>query len=94
MNGNPMPSWQTGLLTMQTATRCGAHCRTTGLPCQAPAMPNGRCRMHGGRSPGAPCGEAHGNFKHGLRTKEAMEERRALGAAVAALKKLIEGAGS
>ncbi|MGO8839738.1 MAG: HGGxSTG domain-containing protein [Methyloceanibacter sp.] len=24
------------------------------MPCQSPAMPNGRCRMHGGKSPGAP----------------------------------------
>jgi hypothetical protein len=34
------------------APRCGAKARTTGLACRAPAMPNGRCRMHGGRSTG------------------------------------------
>src|ERR1700683_5362927 len=34
------------------APRCGAKARTTGLACRAPAMPNGRCRMHGGRSAG------------------------------------------
>ena len=28
----------------------GAKARTTGCPCRAPAMPNGRCRMHGGKS--------------------------------------------
>jgi hypothetical protein len=28
--------------------RCGARTRS-GSPCQSPAMPNGRCRMHGGR---------------------------------------------
>ena len=33
--------------------RCGAKTRR-GTPCRAPAMPNGRCRMHGGSSPGAP----------------------------------------
>lgn len=33
---------------------CGAHCRTTGGPCKAPAMANGRCRMHGGKSTGRP----------------------------------------
>jgi hypothetical protein len=32
--------------------RCGAHARTTGKPCQAPAMPNGRCKLHGGMSTG------------------------------------------
>jgi hypothetical protein len=35
------------------APRCGAKARTTGCPCRAPAMANGRCRMHGGKSTGA-----------------------------------------
>jgi hypothetical protein len=34
-----------------TAPRCGARTRA-GTPCRSPAMPNGRCRMHGGRSTG------------------------------------------
>ncbi len=34
------------------APRCGAKARTTGCACRAPAMANGRCRMHGGRSTG------------------------------------------
>ncbi len=34
--------------------RCGAHCRTTGNPCLNFPMPNGRCRMHGGKSTGRP----------------------------------------
>ncbi len=34
------------------APRCGAKARTTGCPCRAPTMPNGRCRMHGGKSTG------------------------------------------
>ena len=33
---------------------CGAHCRTTGEPCKNHKMENGRCRMHGGKSPGRP----------------------------------------
>jgi hypothetical protein len=33
---------------------CGAHCRTTGQPCQNFQMANGRCRMHGGKSTGRP----------------------------------------
>lgn len=32
--------------------RCGAHARTTGNPCQAKAMTNGRCKNHGGMSTG------------------------------------------
>ncbi len=42
--------------------RCGAHCRTTGEPCRNPAMKNGRCRMHGGKSTGRP-------VTHGRTTK-------------------------
>ncbi len=39
-------------------------------------MANGRCRMHGGKSTGAPRGEDHYAYRHGLYTKEAVEERR------------------
>jgi hypothetical protein len=35
----------------RTAPRCGALTRA-GTPCKGPAMPNGRCRMHGGASTG------------------------------------------
>jgi hypothetical protein len=38
-------------------------------------MPNGRCRMHGGPSPGAPKGNKNA-FKHGLYTAEAIAGRR------------------
>jgi hypothetical protein len=31
---------------------CGAHARTTGSPCKAKALRNGRCRNHGGCSTG------------------------------------------
>src|SRR5208282_2016736 len=53
------------------APRCGAKARTTGCSCQAPAMPNGRCRMHGGKSTGprTPAGFAslaRAHTTHGL----------------------------
>lgn len=32
--------------------RCEAHARSTGKPCQAPSMRNGRCKLHGGMSTG------------------------------------------
>ena len=35
----------------RTAPRCGARTRAC-IPCEGPAMPNGRCRMHGGASTG------------------------------------------
>lgn len=55
------------------ARRCGAKTRGArgGRPCRSPAMANGRCRMHGGRSPGAPPGERHPNFKTGRYSHEA-----------------------
>jgi hypothetical protein len=43
-------------------------------------MPNGRCRMHGGSSPGAPKGEQNGNWQHGRFTNEAIAQRRDLNA--------------
>jgi hypothetical protein len=44
-NGNPRGNPNLG-------PRCGAKAHTTGLACRAPAMPNGRCRLHGGKSTG------------------------------------------
>jgi hypothetical protein len=43
--------------------------------CQSPAMPNGRCRMHGGKSPAAPKDNKNA-FKHGRYTAEAIAQRR------------------
>lgn len=60
------------------APRCGAYARTTGEPCKSPAMANGRCRMHGGKSTGAPEGKANGNYRHGRRTQKRIKERRDL----------------
>ena len=48
-------------------------------------MANGRCRMHGGKNPGAPKGNRNA-YRHGRYT--AIAERRALNARAAAL--LIE----
>lgn len=55
-------------------TDCGAKTRAGGS-CRQPAMKNGRCRLHGGKSLS---GAAHGRYRHGMRTKEAMELRREL----------------
>jgi hypothetical protein len=56
--------------------RCGARGKRTGLPCRNPAMPNGRCRLHGGLSPGAPKGRANGNYRTGEYTQETIANRR------------------
>jgi len=37
---------------MRSARRCGAYSRSTGQPCRASGMKNGRCRNHGGLSTG------------------------------------------
>jgi uncharacterized protein YjcR len=51
----------------------------SGRPCQSPAMPRGRCRMHGGSSPGAPKGNKNA-FKHGRYSAEAIAHRRKIAA--------------
>jgi hypothetical protein len=48
----------------QDETRCGALTRA-GRPCENYRMKNGRCRMHGGKSTGAPCGNVN-RWKHGF----------------------------
>ena len=63
-----------------SAQRCGAKTRR-GSACLAPAMKNGRCRLHGGKSTG-PKTEAgiqrirEAHLKDGLHTKTAVGWRR------------------
>ena len=63
---------------MLNSPRCGAKTRR-GTPCRSPAVSEKkRCRMHGGApGSGAPKGNKNA-LKHGLYTKGALEERRAL----------------
>jgi hypothetical protein len=82
----PTPSPRTGPLrngnprgNPNLAPRCGARTRA-GCPCRAPAMANGRCRMHGGPSTGPRTAEGraraaaarttHGDFTAAARTQE------------------------
>ena len=37
---------------MRQKLKCGAHARSTGQPCKAKALANGRCKNHGGMSTG------------------------------------------
>ena len=65
---------------------CGAKARTNGhQPCRQPAMANGKCRLHGGfvpkHNPGPKTEEGRlrqhmSNWKHGMRSKAAIEENR------------------
>ena len=54
--------------------RCGAKTRS-GTPCKSPAMKNGRCRLHGGKSTGPPKGNTNA-LKQGFYTRDAITHRR------------------
>lgn len=75
-------------LPMHRSPRCGARTRT-GTSCRSPAMANGRCRMHGGASPGAPKGNSYA-FRHGRYTADAVTERRKLAKLLREMKGIIE----
>lgn len=77
------------LLDMQRANRCGARTRS-GKCCQSPAMTNGRCRMHGGPSAGAPTGNRNA-LKHGFYSAEAIARRREISALIRAARALASG---
>jgi hypothetical protein len=74
-NGNPPGDFT-------KAPRCGARTRR-GTPCQCPAMQNGRCRLHGGRSTGPKTKEETERIrravtKHGRYSQAARMEWRSL----------------
>jgi hypothetical protein len=71
---------------MHLSKRCGARTRSESR-CRSPAMSNGRCRMHGGMSPGAPKGNKN-SLKHGRYTAEAIASRRAVAALIRSMKRL------
>jgi hypothetical protein len=60
---------------MHLSPRCGARSKRTGEPCRSAAMKNGRCRMHGGKSSGAPKGNQNA-LKHGNYTAAAQAALR------------------
>jgi hypothetical protein len=63
---------------MRKSARCGAKTRR-GLPCRAPAVAGKkRCRMHGGAAGSGAPSNNHNALKHGLYTRQAIAERRAV----------------
>jgi hypothetical protein len=73
-NGNPRGN-------PNLAPRCGARTRRTGCPCRAPAMRNGRCRLHGGKSTGPRTEEGRARIRaarlrHGRYTAESRAFQR------------------
>ena len=49
---------------MRLKIKCGAYARTTGNPCQAKALTNGRCKNHGGMSTGPRTAEGKRAIAH------------------------------
>jgi hypothetical protein len=79
---------KTRLNNMRGASRCGAKTRA-GTACQCPTIRGrNRCRLHGGRSPGAPKGSDNGNYRDGTFTAEAVHERQWLRSVVRTYAKL------
>ena len=81
------------LLKANAAPRCGACSKRTGKACQGAAMPNGRCKLHGGKSTGPRTPEGlersrRANWKHGHFSREAKAERSRVRAAILALRGL------
>jgi uncharacterized protein YjcR len=67
-------------LPLHRSPRCEAKTRS-GKLCRSPAMANGRCRMHGGPSPGAPKGNQNA-FRHGRYSALCVQERRRVAALI------------
>src|SRR3954452_6417412 len=68
------------LALANASPRCGSR-RRDGQPCRGAAMPDGRCRMHGGPSTGPRTPEGlkrsrRSNWKHGHYSAEAKRVRR------------------
>ena len=76
---NPMKRSTGEPSTLRDAPRCGAKNRS-GNPCDRPAAKGKRrCRLHGGApGSGAPSGVRNGAYRHGLYTREAVQEARVL----------------
>ena len=81
------------LLKANAAPRCGARSKRTGKPCRGAAMPNGRCKLHGGKSTGPRTPEGlerskRARLKHGYDSREAKVERSRVRAAILAVRHL------
>jgi glucans biosynthesis protein len=89
LTNNPMDQGIAKRLdNIRAAHRCGAKTRSGGT-CQCPAIRSrNRCRLHGGRSSGAPKGRGNGNYKDGTFTEEAVQERQWLRSVVRTYGKL------
>jgi hypothetical protein len=87
-------NWRLHLSLAQSCPRCAARTRSV-RPCRSPAMPNGRCRMHGGSSTGPKTAEGLARIRaarttHGMRTAEMEQMRKLVRELRAGAKRLVE----
>ena len=61
---------------MRIKQTCGAYARSTGNPCQAKALQNGRCKNHGGMSTGPKTPEGRQAIAEATRQRMASEQRK------------------
>ena len=81
-------------LPMHQSPRCSARSKRTRKRCRAPAVKGWTvCRFHGAGG-GGPKGKRNGNYKHGLYTNEAIEERRTLSALLRVTRKSLDALSS
>jgi hypothetical protein len=69
--------------------RCTAMAKNSGNQCKQPAMANGKCHWHGGKSTGAPQGNKNA-LRHGLYCKEVLAKSRRLRTLLVECKKLLK----
>ena len=62
--------------TKRVGNRCGAYARSTGKPCKAKAMPNGRCKNHGGMSTGPKTPQGRQAIAQATRQRMASGQRK------------------
>lgn len=92
------PNWRAALDAAWQTKRCGAKTRAGGT-CNGMAMPNGRCRMHGGASTGPRTAEGlarivQARTKHGRRSAETISMRRAIARAGRDLRAMMKMVGT
>lgn len=61
---------------MKYKDTCGAYARSTGNPCQAKALANGRCKNHGGFSKGATTSEGRQAIAEATRERMASGQQQ------------------
>ena len=77
-------------MTHRLKVQCGAYARSTGLPCRAQALANGRCRCHGGCSTGPRTPEGRRAVGEATRQRMASGQRERV---LAGFRRWLEGGG-